>query len=88
MIIQGFKSFTIIIYKRSQTRAVWENDDFTTERSSDFADHWVPTLDFKISQNFEKNIYKHNFYEKHMNTKWVLPYLSSMDPSTRFLQMT
>ena len=64
-------------------KSVSSHLDFTTERPDDFADHWVPTLDFKIGQDHENNRYTHNFYEKPMNSKWVLPAISSMDPSTK-----
>ena len=64
-------------------KSVSKHLDFTTERPSDFADHWVPTLDFKIGQDHERNRYKHNFYEKPMNSKWVLPHLSAMDPTAK-----
>ena len=43
----------------------------------------MPTLDFKIGQDFSGNQYVHNYFEKPMNTKWVLPKASSMDPSTK-----
>ena len=64
-------------------KSVSQHLDFTTERPSDFADHWVPTLDFKIGQDHERNRFKHNFYEKPMNSKWVLPHLSAMDPTSK-----
>merc|ERR1711954_575272 len=67
----------------SALKSVSEHLDFTTERPADFPDHWVPTLDFKIGQDHVLNRYTHNFYEKPMNTKWVLPYVSSMDPSAK-----
>ena len=51
-------------------RSISEHLDFTTERPSDFGHHWVPTLDFKVGQDFQGNRYTHNFYEKPMNTKW------------------
>ena len=43
----------------------------------------MPTLDFKIGQDFQANRYTHNFYEKPMNTKWVLPHISAMDPEPK-----
>ena len=36
-------------------RSVSEHLYFTSERPSDFGDHWVPTLDFKVGQDFQKN---------------------------------
>ena len=64
-------------------KSVSQHLDFTTEKPSDFADHWIPTLDFKIGQDHEANRYVHNFYEKPMNSKWVLPHLSAMDPTSK-----
>merc|ERR1712081_163467 len=34
-------------------------------------------------QDFTRNRYTHNFFEKPMNSRWVLPFISSMDPSTK-----
>ena len=36
--------------------------DFTTEKPADFGDQWVPTLDFKIGQDFPANQYVHNYF--------------------------
>ena len=49
-------------------KSVSEKLDFTTERPDDFGDNWVPTLDFKVGQDFLMERYTHKFYEKHINT--------------------
>ena len=58
------------------------NLKFTLERQSDFEDEWLPTLDFKIKRDTTNNRFTHSFYEKPMNTKWVVPFKFAMDPSS------
>ena len=71
-------------------KSVSENMDFTTERQDDFGDNWVPSQDFKVGQDFLNDRYTHNCYEKPMNTKGVLPKISSMEltPRGKYWQMT
>ena len=64
-------------------KSVSEHLDFTTERPSNFGENWVPTLEFKVGQDYQKERYTHNYYEKPMNTRWVLPKISSMDEDTK-----
>ena len=56
---------------------------YTLEREEDFGDRLIPTLDFKIGVDLHLNRYTHTYYEKPMNCRWVIPYSSAMDPSTK-----
>ena len=40
-------------------------------------------MDFKEGHDYQKERYTHNYYEKSMNTRWVLPKISSMDEDTK-----
>ena len=57
--------------------------NFTLEKHSDFSDNWLPTLDFMVRPDHLLNRLEHNYYEKPMNTKWVLPQATAMDPSSK-----
>ena len=63
--------------------SISDNLKFTFERPSEFEDDWLPTLDFKVKVDLEANRYTHTYYEKPMNTKWVLPFISAMDSKTQ-----
>ena len=60
-----------------------ESVKFTAEKPSDFGDHQVPTLDFKIGVDSENNEFTLRFFEKPMASKHVLPAKSAMDTQTR-----
>ena len=47
--------------------------NFTLEAPEDFKDGWIPTLDFKIWGDPQSNAYRHDFFEKSINSKWVFP---------------
>ena len=56
---------------------------FTFEKPSDFEDNHVPTLDFKIRGDTVYNQYTHSYFEKPMNSKWVVPSNSAMNESSK-----
>ena len=55
------------------------NLKITFEKPTDFCDNWVPTLDFKIGMDYTRNRYTNNYFEKEMNSRWLIPECSAMD---------
>ena len=45
----------------------------------DFPDRMIPTLDFKIGYDINSNKFYHDFFEKPMSSKWVIPECSALD---------
>ena len=54
---------------------------FTMEKPKDFSDGWLPTLDFSLKGQGGR--WTHRYFEKPMNTKWVLPHNSAMDSNSK-----
>ena len=52
--------------------SISSNIQFTAEVITDYAEGWLPTLDFKLRVG-ENGCLQHSFFEKGMNPNWVVP---------------
>ena len=57
------------------------NLKFTIERSRDFPEGWIPTLDFEIKYDNENKRILYKYYQKPMQTKWPIPPYSAFEPN-------
>ena len=70
-------------YAKNALHAISPHLKFTFERHDEFPEGWIPTLDFQVKQDFQRNSYTHKFYEKTMQSKFIIPKKSAIEMSSK-----